>query len=99
MSTPIIETETHRVAMSYKGNCSDQFIVGVRYAWRESPCEFKQCALYSMENDLPAPPFIDLGLIGGGPQYADHSKLNGRWNQFPKKWRHDFIDARSVGAS
>ena len=28
----------------------------VRYAWREDPCVFKKCAVYS--GDLPSPPFI-----------------------------------------
>lgn len=33
-------------------------IVGVRYAWRESPCPFKKCAIYGLDNGLPGPPFI-----------------------------------------
>ena len=28
----------------------------VRYAWRDDPCVFKKCAVYS--GDLPSPPFI-----------------------------------------
>ena len=28
----------------------------VRYSWREDPCVFKKCAVYS--GDLPSPPFI-----------------------------------------
>ena len=35
-----------------------------RYAWRESPCRrLEACAIYSVENQLPAPPFIYNGLI------------------------------------
>ncbi|KAL3884166.1 hypothetical protein ACJMK2_030386 [Sinanodonta woodiana] len=34
-----------------------QYIRGVRYAWHESPCQIKQCAIYGRDNDLPAPPF------------------------------------------
>ncbi|KAL3884165.1 hypothetical protein ACJMK2_030385 [Sinanodonta woodiana] len=34
-----------------------QHIKGVRYAWHESPCGVKQCAIYGRDNGLPAPPF------------------------------------------
>ena len=35
-----------------------------RYAWRQSPCQrLEACAIYSVENQLPAPPFIYNGLI------------------------------------
>ena len=27
----------------------------IRYAWRDNPCQFKNCSVYS--NDLPSPPF------------------------------------------
>lgn len=37
--------------------CGSVPVAAVRYAWRESPCEFKQCAVYGRDNDLPAPPF------------------------------------------
>ncbi|KAL3884153.1 hypothetical protein ACJMK2_030373 [Sinanodonta woodiana] len=32
-------------------------VKGVRYAWHESPCQVKHCAIYGRDNDLPAPPF------------------------------------------
>ncbi|KAK3098718.1 hypothetical protein FSP39_022378 [Pinctada imbricata] len=35
-------------------NCN---VGGVRYAWRESPCELRKCAVYSRDSNLPAPPF------------------------------------------
>ena len=28
----------------------------VRYAWAQTPCDYKKCAVYSVENDLPSPP-------------------------------------------
>ena len=35
-----------------------------RYAWRESPCVILEaCAIHSVENGLPAPPFTYDGLI------------------------------------
>ena len=30
--------------------------INVRYSWRDDPCVFKKCAVYS--DDLPSPPFI-----------------------------------------
>jgi sialate O-acetylesterase len=43
-----------------------QFVTGFRYIWRESPCPLEACALYSVENSLPAPPFIYNGAIVRG---------------------------------
>ena len=34
--------------------------VGVRYAWRESPCAFEECPVYA--SNLPGPPFLKIGL-------------------------------------
>ncbi|CAH1793510.1 unnamed protein product [Owenia fusiformis] len=42
--------------------CSKK-VFGVRYAWQESPCGYKDCAVYSVENNLPAPPFVYHGKI------------------------------------
>ncbi|GFO42736.1 sialate o-acetylesterase-like [Plakobranchus ocellatus] len=39
-----------------------QKIGGLRYAWRESPCAFKKCAVYGSESGLPAPPFVSMLL-------------------------------------
>jgi len=37
--------------------CSkDQSPMHIRYSWRDDPCIFKKCAVYS--GDLPSPPFI-----------------------------------------
>ncbi|XP_036392176.1 sialate O-acetylesterase-like isoform X1 [Megalops cyprinoides] len=33
-------------------------VSGVRYAWRDWPCDFKACPVYSADRVLPAPPFI-----------------------------------------
>jgi len=41
-----------------------QTVTGFRYLWRESPCQtIEQCPIYSIENSLPAPPFIFNGVI------------------------------------
>nr|XP_046149394.1 sialate O-acetylesterase-like [Oncorhynchus gorbuscha] len=33
------------------------FSAGLRYAWRDWPCDFKACPVYSADGVLPAPPF------------------------------------------
>ncbi len=39
--------------------CLSKSVHGVRYLWRETPCLFKQAAVYSTaDSNLPAPPFI-----------------------------------------
>ena len=30
----------------------------VRYAWKDTPCQFKKCAIYAKGTDLPSGPFI-----------------------------------------
>ena len=42
-----------------QGECPHEYYAkGLRYAWFVTPCEFKECAVYSKENGLPGPPFI-----------------------------------------
>ena len=42
-------------------DCSDPtHLTGLRYGWRESPFQYLRAAVYSKENDLPAPPFVFL---------------------------------------
>ncbi|XP_012942502.1 sialate O-acetylesterase [Aplysia californica] len=43
---------------------SGEVAVGLRYAWRETPCNFKQCPIYSSLNELPAAPFVFLAESG-----------------------------------
>lgn len=59
IAAPITDHDKQTVSISYKG-CASPYVVAIRYAWRESPCSFKKCAVYSIENNLPAPPFIQL---------------------------------------
>ncbi|KAM9733292.1 sialate O-acetylesterase isoform 1-T1 [Menidia menidia] len=33
-------------------------VTALRYAWRDTPCDFKACPVYSATGTLPAPPFI-----------------------------------------
>ncbi|XP_076467391.1 sialate O-acetylesterase-like [Babylonia areolata] len=67
--TPITDANATHLQL-YPGVCGgpDQLILGLRYAWRLSPCPFKRCAVYSKENALPGPPFVmyNRGLRSGG---------------------------------
>lgn len=37
---------------------STEEVAALRYAWRDWPCGFKACPIYSASGILPAPPFI-----------------------------------------
>ena len=38
-------------------NTCTNLVTGMRYAWRESPCPLEMCAVYGVDNELPAPPY------------------------------------------
>ena len=75
--TPIVANTSTSVTVSYQP-CAGQWIVGLRYAWRESPCAFKQCAVYSKENALPMAPFLANGLFNSGKvtQFNDQRHIS-----------------------
>jgi hypothetical protein len=58
----------------YMYTCIIQCIIvltfNCRYAWRESPCVFKQCAVYSQTTDLPGPPFITVKPDSAGKAFS-----------------------------
>lgn len=54
---PIIQWTSHTVRIS-NILCQDSAVVSVRYAWKDWPCDFKACPIYSSDKMLPAPPFI-----------------------------------------
>lgn len=47
-----------RLNVSDCGNLAQ--LTGLRYGWRETPFQYLRAAVYSMENMLPAPPFVAL---------------------------------------
>ncbi|XP_046342771.2 sialate O-acetylesterase-like [Haliotis rufescens] len=57
VAAPITDQDTHSVSVSVAG-CVSKSPVGLRYEWRKSPCDLKQCAIYGKDTDLPAPPYI-----------------------------------------
>ncbi len=54
-----VEGERLTISLTGPDSCASNPINGVRYLWRETPCLFKEAAVYSGEDsDLPAPPYI-----------------------------------------
>ncbi|KAK7478873.1 hypothetical protein BaRGS_00029854 [Batillaria attramentaria] len=60
-AAPITGHDASHVTVSYAG-CGSRHPVGLRYAWRTSPCDLKQCAVYAADSDLPAPPYVTKSL-------------------------------------
>ncbi|XP_067675186.1 sialate O-acetylesterase-like isoform X2 [Haliotis asinina] len=68
VAAPIQSHQDNEVVLSTTA-CTHN-VVGLRYAWRESPCDYKKCAIYGKDTSLPAPPFIhtdnfEAGVIVG----------------------------------
>ncbi|XP_029571407.1 sialate O-acetylesterase isoform X1 [Salmo trutta] len=53
---PILQWGVSAVQVS-TNYCSMDNVAGLRYAWRDWPCDFKACPVYSADGVLPAPPF------------------------------------------
>jgi hypothetical protein len=49
------------ITITVNSSCVGQHLYGVRYLWHETPCLFKQAAIYSgTDPNLPAGPYIKL---------------------------------------
>jgi sialate O-acetylesterase len=49
------------VTLTVSPSCVGQQLYGLRYLWHETPCPFKQAALYSLTDpNLPSPPYLKL---------------------------------------
>ncbi|KAK6168919.1 hypothetical protein SNE40_020075 [Patella caerulea] len=57
LPTPIVSKTTKSINL-YPICATGENILGIRYSWRESPCQFKKCAIYSTLAELPGPPFV-----------------------------------------
>ncbi|PVD29016.1 hypothetical protein C0Q70_11613 [Pomacea canaliculata] len=57
VAAPITVHDASHVTVSTSG-CGTNKITGLRYEWRTSPCDYKRCAVYGAQSDLPAPPYI-----------------------------------------
>ncbi|XP_060070507.1 sialate O-acetylesterase-like [Ylistrum balloti] len=61
LPAPVASHDISSVTLS-TSRCGQTTVSAVRYAWRESPCEFKKCAVYGRDTDLPGPPFYNSFL-------------------------------------
>ncbi len=47
------------ITLSVNSLCVEKQVSGLRYLWRETPCLFKQAAIYSVTDpNLPSPPYF-----------------------------------------
>ena len=47
------------ITLTIDQSCVCQELYGLRYLWRETPCAFKQAAIYSgTDSNLPSPPYL-----------------------------------------
>lgn len=53
---PTVQWDSTSVQLSASW-CKLNEVAAVRYAWRDWPCDFKACSIYSASGILPAPPF------------------------------------------
>ncbi|XP_071114953.1 sialate O-acetylesterase-like [Haliotis cracherodii] len=59
-AVPITHSDSTSVTIDYHSACSSSnpYLGGIRYEWKESPCDVKKCAVYNRLSGSPAPPFI-----------------------------------------
>ncbi|CAG5123855.1 unnamed protein product [Candidula unifasciata] len=68
--TVIISNTSTQVTLQAAVCSEGQQILGLRYAWTNSPCALKMCAVYSTINELPAPPFVSfIENVHGKPEF------------------------------
>jgi sialate O-acetylesterase len=49
------------ITITVNSSCVGKQLYGLRYLWRETPCPFKQGAIYSgTDSNLPSPPYQKL---------------------------------------
>jgi sialate O-acetylesterase len=61
ISSPISSKSDLTITITVNSSCVGQQLYGLRYLWRETPCPFKQAALYSSTDpNLPSPPYLKL---------------------------------------
>ncbi len=59
--SPISSKSGLTITLTVDSSCLGRQLYGLRYLWRETPCPFKQAALYSSTDaNLPSPPYIKL---------------------------------------
>ncbi|KAI8520060.1 hypothetical protein Bbelb_033170 [Branchiostoma belcheri] len=57
VQVPIVFSTSYSITLQLTQDCWEN-VTYIRYLWKEWPCDFKECAVYSVENDLPEAPFF-----------------------------------------
>ncbi|KAM9853189.1 sialate O-acetylesterase [Aulostomus maculatus] len=55
---PIMQWDSTSVQVSSSFCPPTEEVAALRYSWKDWPCDFKACPVYSASSALPAPPFI-----------------------------------------
>lgn len=76
MKAPVVDYDAWSLKVWTEACDQNDYIVGLRYEWRESPCDLFFCAVYSRENGLPTPPLITIGLFKN--KYYDRERADKR---------------------
>ncbi|UJR38793.1 hypothetical protein I4U23_031458 [Adineta vaga] len=59
--TSISDKSDLTIILRIRNACTGKSIYGLRYLWHETPCPYKQAAMYSItDTNLPSPPFIKI---------------------------------------
>ena len=58
VNTTIVGKDDLTLLLAVPNSCDGKVLYGFRYLWRETPCPFKQGAIYSgTDANLPSPPY------------------------------------------
>ncbi|KAK2143203.1 hypothetical protein LSH36_867g00050 [Paralvinella palmiformis] len=68
LPAPIVKHTGTSVTISWR-TCQGRHLVGVRYAWRDTPCEWQNCAIYDKFSKLPMLPYIKQRLHADGNKH------------------------------
>ncbi len=59
--SPVSNKDGLTITLTVNSSCVGKQLNGVRYLWRETPCLFKQAAIYSSTDpNLPSPPYLKV---------------------------------------
>ncbi len=61
VSSAITNKNGLTITITINSTCIGKPLFGIRYLWRETPCLFKQAAIYSATDpNLPSPPYLKV---------------------------------------
>ena len=59
--SPVSNKDDLTITLSVNSSCVGKNLYGLRYLWHETPCPFKEAAIYSgTDSNLPSPPYIKV---------------------------------------